>query len=219
MKQLNNIFLVVISFIILMPVIIGLNIRSTQDPIQPSFAGTEKIFQSVLVSQKFLSKENGLSGIGISIKNPNLANKNELTLSLYEGERAIRSLSINGGAIEDGSLLRFLFPKIPDSKGKVYTFVLNSPASVEPEAFEAYLTNEKFSDESLIVNNNERQDNVSFIRIYKSGNPIAVLGEIFSGVFVKLFNDLIFSVFYITLVLSCVVYLILDIFKSDRKSY
>lgn len=208
MQPLNKIFLVVLALIILMPVIIGLNIHSVQDPVQPSLAGTEKIFQTVLISQKFQSKENNLSGIGVSIKNPNLANKNELNFSLYEGDKLIRSLSINGGAIEDGSLLRFLFPGIPDSKGKAYSFVLNSPASVEPEAFEVYLTNEKFSDENLKVNDSERQTNVSFIRIYKSGNPVSVLGAIFSGVAIKLFNDLIFLVFYSILILSCLIYLI-----------
>lgn len=219
MKQMNKFFLVVIAFIILMPVMIGLNIHSIQDPVQPSFAGTEKIFQTALVSQKFQSKENNLAGIGVSIKNPNLANKNELNFSLYDGDNVIRSLSINGGAIEDGSLLRFLFPKITDSKGKMYTFVLNSPVSKESEAFEAYLTNEKFSDESFYVNNNQRQENVSFIRIYKSDNPIAVLGAIFSGVIIKLFNDLIFSIFYVILVFSCVVYLVSGIFKNDRKFF
>lgn len=93
-----------------------------------------------VISQRFISKEKNLTAIATSIRNPNLKNKKEVILNLYDkDDKLIRTSVLNGLNIEDGDFVKFVFPPIPDSKDVEYLFTLSSPMAEEGETIEVFI--------------------------------------------------------------------------------
>jgi len=93
------------------------------------------------LSQKFISKEKNLTAIGTTVKNPNLKNKKEVILNLYDANNnLIRKSILNGFNIGDGDFVKFVFDVVPDSLDKEYLFTLSSPAAAAAdEIIEVFL--------------------------------------------------------------------------------
>src|SRR3989344_2402343 len=89
--------LTIFFFAIFLPVISTFAIRLIPSGIQPSLENTQKIYQDLTLSQSFVSLKDNLAGIGVSIKNPNFANKKDVTFNIYDKDNnLIRSVILNG---------------------------------------------------------------------------------------------------------------------------
>ena len=125
----TTIFVLTIVFIV--PGILAIPIHFVPYNDQPGYSVDYRrgIYAQNTVVQYFTSQEDNLSGFGLSVGNANLKNKEDIILKLYEegGNQLVRSTTLNGQNIEDGSLVRFLFDPVTGSKGKTYFFVLASP--------------------------------------------------------------------------------------------
>ena len=108
---------------------------------QPGYNSNQRlaVYGERTVSQKFISTEKNLAAIGTSIRNPNLKNKKEIILSLYdEDKNLVRTLTLNGQNFQDGDFVKFVFPEISDSEGKIYTFTISSPLAGPEETVEVF---------------------------------------------------------------------------------
>lgn len=111
---------------------------------QPGYSVENKlsIYGNRVFIQKFTSQESNLTGVGISLGNPNLKNKKDIILTLYDqGGGILRSSRLNGLNLEDGDFVKFAFEIIPDSKGKEYQFNISSPDAGEGEVVYVFHTN------------------------------------------------------------------------------
>lgn len=110
---------------------------------QPGYSVDSRasIYRDRYFTQYFISKDKNLTAVATSIKNPNLKNKKDVIFNLYdENNNLIRKTILNGMNIEDGSFIKIIFEKIPDSKNKKYHFTLSSPDAGEEETIELFLT-------------------------------------------------------------------------------
>lgn len=127
----------VIFLIFILPVISLLPISYVPGNTQPGFIGrsTKNVYGDITVKQEFVSIKNNLSGIGLSIKNPSNANHNEIFVKVFtENGIELRSTSLNGYSIQDGSFVKFIFDPIVDSKNKNYYFEVSSKDSSDLNA-------------------------------------------------------------------------------------
>lgn len=199
--------LIVLSLlgIVLFPGILSLGIRQLPFHFQPSLNSTERLYSTVIIKQDFQALDNGLSAIGMSIKNPNLKNKKDLALKVYNLDGGlVRSTVVNGSIIPDGDFVRFKFPPVSGSKGLSYNLVLSADDTNEDEAYGIFKTDSTPSFlGSLIVNNQETPDKISLVTFYQPPTPLHMMFAIYKTWFNKLVSDLPFFVFYALALLIC----------------
>lgn len=109
---------------------------------QPGYNSNKRlsIYGEKQISQKFISRDKNLTAIGTSIRNPNLKNKKEIILNLYDKDNnLIRSATLNGQNVEDGAFVKFVFQIIPDSFEKEYLFTLSSSDAGTEETIEVFI--------------------------------------------------------------------------------
>jgi hypothetical protein len=132
----------ILFMLFVVPGILSLAIKMIPANDQPGYDYNRRlaIYAKREISQEFVSRENNLTAIATSIRNPNLKNKKEVILKLFDNNKnLIRTSVLNGLNIEDGDFVRFVFPVIPDSKGKPYFFTLASPEAGEGETIEVFI--------------------------------------------------------------------------------
>lgn len=108
---------------------------------QPGYNSDKRlaIYGEREASQKFVSQESDLTAIGTSIRNPNLKNKKEIILNLYDQNRnLVRTSVLSGKVVPDGAFVKFVFAPIPDSKGVTYFFTISSPKADPEETVEVF---------------------------------------------------------------------------------
>jgi hypothetical protein len=139
---LTTLFVAFLIFVV--PGILALTLDIVPAGDQPGFNSDQRlsIYGKRGVSQKFTSADANLTAIGTSMRNPNLKNKKEIILNLYDGkENLIRTSVINGQNFQDGDFVKFVFQPIPDSFGKTYTFTIFSPEADPEETIEVFYFN------------------------------------------------------------------------------
>jgi hypothetical protein len=127
--------------IFLVPAILAMTLKMVPAGDQPGYNSDQKlsIYGKRGISQRFISKEKNLTAIGTSIKNPNLKNKKEIILSLYdENNKLIRTSVLNGQNIQDGDFVKFVFEPVPNSLNKTYLFTIFSPEAGPEETIEVF---------------------------------------------------------------------------------
>lgn len=142
MIWLTTIFVAFLIFVV--PGILALTLDIIPAGDQPGFDSNQRlsIYGKRGVSQKFVSEEKNLTAIGTSIRNPNLNNKKEVIFNLYdEKENLIRTSILNGQNFQDGDFVKFVFPVVPDSLRKTYTFTIFSPEAGPEETIEVFYFN------------------------------------------------------------------------------
>ena len=131
----------VIFLIFIAPAVLALGIKLIPGGDQPGYSQTLSIYGFRNVTQTFTSQDANLTAIGTSIKNPNLKNKKDIILNLFDDKmNLIRTSVINGQNVEDGSFVKFVFDTIPDSENKVYVFTLSSPGAGPEDLIEVFLS-------------------------------------------------------------------------------
>lgn len=138
--------LFVLFLVFLMPGVLASLLRMVPANIQPGFDSDIRlsIYKLRDYTQYFVSKNPNLTAIGTSIRNPNLNNRTDIILTLYDKEGvAVRSATLNGFNVEDGGFVKFVFDPISDSKDKEYSFNISSPGAGPEETIEVFILNTK----------------------------------------------------------------------------
>ena len=93
------------------------------------------------VGQRFQSNHNGLSGIKVVIASLGRRNTSRLVLHLRSNPGAasdIYSINLPAHLLKDGQPVAFRFPPVPDSAGRWFYFVADSPDGVSGDAVSLY---------------------------------------------------------------------------------
>lgn len=197
-----TIFVLTLLFVI--PAGLTFAIRFIPNDIQPSLGNTKKIYGNFVFSQEFLSSDDNLSGIGVSIKNPNFANRRNVYVSIYDSvNKLLRAATLNGQNIADGKFVKIIFDPIPDSSGKKYSWSIASADSTFEDALELFLTTDKPSwSLDFKVNDKLEEETLSYVLFHKISYPTEVLEKVYSGWAKHLIADLPFFTFYLTVILT-----------------
>ena len=173
----------VLFLVFILPGLLALTIKYTPANVQPPNDKTINIYWIYEASQEFVSQESNLMGIGMTIKNPNLKNKKDVTLSVYDGEgQQLRSSTLNGGSIQDGSYVKFLFEPIEDSQDKEYKFTIANPSAGAEEVLSLFYTKhlpdwigEMVFDDEIV------EGGISFVTYHKPKSKWEVINGIYSN--------------------------------------
>lgn len=193
----NRLLLVAIIFLIIfLPIAVSsFFIKYIPSGFQPPLGGTEAVYKERSVAQSFISFNNNLIGIGLTIKNPNLRNKKDLIFQLSDKDGVvIRSVKINGFNIPDGHFVKFYFDPIEHSANESYLFSLQAPESEQGDSLEVYQTSDV----------NWEQD-LAYVSYYKPDNLLTAVISIFSEMMANLDQDRPFLIAYLLILFLLIV--------------
>jgi hypothetical protein len=185
MVWLTTLFVTFLIFVV--PGILALTLDIIPAGDQPGFDSDQRlsIYGKRGVSQKFISVGANLTAIGTSMRNPNLKNKKEIILNLYDvKENLIRTSVVNGQNFQDGDFVKFVFQPIPDSSGKTYTFTLFSPDAGPEETIEVFYL--KSPTENIIEYTYDEKSypgGLPLVTFHKPGSRWEVIKKIYSNWF------------------------------------
>jgi hypothetical protein len=187
MRKSKIIFIVLSLALFCLPALLSLGIRYLPANNQAPLGLTQKLYEDRIVKDKVAVSFDNFTAIGLSFKNPNLANKKEVLLSVatVDGE-IVRSAILSGSTVPDGGFVRFSFAPMGDSKGKEYAISLSSPASGEKEALEVYLS----------LGTKEPAE----VAYYKPASRVGLARDIYSNWIARFLQDKPFAVFYLALI-------------------
>lgn len=210
------ILFLVATFLIVLPVCLSLGIQNIPNNFQSSLSKTINIDSASTIKQFFVSPENRLNGLGMSIKNPNYANKTDLVLQLYdENDNLVRTVAKSGSVITDGGFIKFIFEPIPNSRGRKYSFVLLALDSNPKEPFSIFVTKEQSSQAlGLLVGQKPRNEQISFVSYYKTNSIFATIYKIYYGFITKLMADPAFTIVYLSIIVLGLGYIIKEGFAK-----
>lgn len=198
----------VFLIVLVLPAVLSLGIRYIPNSFQPSLGNTRQIYDDSTAFQSFTAEKDLFSGLGVSIKNPNFANKKDIILEIFEGDKKLlRTVTLNGKSIADGNFVKFYFPPVEGSLGKTYTFVFSAPTATIDDALEVFLVDKKLPDKDPA--------DVSFVSFYRTPTFYSLPLEIYNQWFGKLTSDFPFFVSYLAIIL---VLLFLAIKPSRSKT-
>ncbi|QQG42213.1 MAG: hypothetical protein HYV90_02755 [Candidatus Woesebacteria bacterium] len=189
----------ILFLVFLFPAVLAFGIKLIPNGDQPGYISDQRlgVYGIRDISQKFTSEKANLSAIGTSVRNPNLQNKKDITLTLFDEKmNIVRTTTINGRNVEDGNFIKFVFDPIPDSKNKTYIFTLASPDAGPGETIEIF----------YIENDRPGQTMPSWIveytydkKVHNGGLPITlyfkpvskmdVIKEIYGDLFLRLLSN------------------------------
>ena len=183
-----------VAFILLFaPALLSFGIREIPFRSQGSLVNRHKIYGDIVARQEFISHKNNLSAIAATIRNFNLLNKKDMSLSVISEGKVVRQVAVSGANIPDGALVKFKFDRISDSLGKEYTLTLSSPDSTSAEAFELYF--------------GEDNKTIALSDYYQTSSKIELIGDIYKSFLVRFFAGRFFAGLYLIAIGSSVVYL------------
>lgn len=181
----------VLGLVFLVPVVLSMALKMIPINTQPGFNYDVRtsIYRDRVFVQKFTAKENNLTAIGMSIRNPNLKNKAEIYFNLMNLDGSIiRGVSINGMNLEDGSFTKFVFDPIPDSLGKEYLFTISTPAAGPEETIELFVigTDEASGIVEYSYMGEASPGGTSIVQYVKPVNKITTVKEVYTSLISKL---------------------------------
>jgi len=187
MSKINTTFTLFVLALFSLPALLSFGIRYLPVESQPPLGATERFYGNKFIEGKVLSPDNNLNGVGLSFKNPNLQNKEEVVLNITkETGELVRTAVLSGRSVPDGGFVRFMFEPIADSRGGKYDYALSSPSSAEAEALEVYLSKDSSSPASVIY--------------YKPVSRAVLLKDIYSSWMARFWEDKAFAVFYLGII-------------------
>ncbi len=216
MRKSLLVLILIVVFIFFKPGILSLLIVDLPGNSQPDFSSAERIYADKIIIQNIISNVNNLSGIGVSLKNPNLREQNDVTLVLYDKNNEIlRSTKLNGKHIPDGGFIKFKFDPVVDSMNQEFSFQIINSSSKADNNIEVFKTQRNLGDGfELNINDNKDSQNISFVLFDKVQDHGSVLRSTYIDWWEKFSGDLYFAVFYTILVAGLSLYL----FKIRNKS-
>jgi hypothetical protein len=186
--------LAVLFLIFIVPAVLALGIKLVPGEDQPGFIPDQRlsIYGIRGVTQKFISKSANLSAVGTSVRNPNLKNKKDIIMTLFdENMKVVRTSVINGQNVEDGNFIKFVFEVIPDSKNKTYLFTIASPDAGPEETIEVFNSQDMPGwIEQYGYDGNTYPGGLPIVLYFKPVSKAAVIKDIYSNFVCKAVNKL-----------------------------
>lgn len=172
---------------------------------QEARTGWVGLHQGQTIGQSFVGSADNLSGIKLFTRNPNLANREPITLHLKENPTAdkdLASVAFSGANVGWDYALRIQFAPIADSKGKSFYFFLESPTTEASQAIEfGYNQNNNYKNGEAFVNEKATGGDLFFITFYKTNLGDFVASSI-NNLFLRASRDQgFFVVYFLTLLL------------------
>jgi len=184
--------LFVLSLVLIIPTVFALMLDMVPAADQPGYNSDKRLalYGERDVSQKFVSQQENLLAIATSIRNPNLKNKKEITFNLYDKEKGlIRTAILNGQNIEDGDFVKFVFPVIPDSLGKEYSFTLSTSLAGPEETIEVfYIDIPTESVLEFIYDEKTYPGGIPLVTFHKPNSRFEVVKEVYFSLFSRLLS-------------------------------
>ena len=179
----------ILFMLFIMPAIMASTIKMTPAGDQPGYGPRRlSIYGTKELLQKFVSKEKNLTAIGTTVKNPNLKNKKEVILNLFDSNHnLVRKSILNGFNIGDGDFVKFVFDVVPDSTNKEYSFTLSSPTAGADEIIEVFLVDNPA--EGIIeytFAEEVHQGGIPMVTFHKPQNKWEVIMKVYSNWLSKL---------------------------------
>lgn len=201
--------LILVVLFVLIPFSLLLSVDSISFIDQPSFRGDYKVYGDTNLKQEVYTDHNKFHAIAMSVKNPNLLNKNDLIIDIFDkSNNKVRHVKKTGLNIHGGSLVKFNFDPIEDSKDKKYNLLVYSPESQDFESFSIFLTSDQVSwIGDLKINDNLTSEKIALRVYYKPENRLLLIKNIYLSFFNNIFRDKTFMIFYFFIVLLLVSYI------------
>ncbi|KKS95156.1 MAG: hypothetical protein UV71_C0011G0009 [Microgenomates group bacterium GW2011_GWC1_43_13] len=193
MKKLIWFTTITILFLVFIaPAFLALGIKMIPGENQPGYDPAQRlsIYQTRNVTQQFTSQDANLSAIGTSIRNPNLKNKKDIILTLFnENMEIIRTTTINGQNVEDGNFIKFVFEIVPNSENKTYFISLSSPDAGPEEMIEVFYShNMPGWIEQYTYDQEVQPGGLPIVLYFKPVSKFAVIKDIYSNWFSRLLH-------------------------------
>lgn len=216
---MKEVYITIITIILILsaPFFLSMGIHDIPLNIQPSLEQTQKIYGKIIVSESITIPVDNFSIVGVSVKNPNFASKEDLTLAIYDvNNMLIRTSLINGKSIQDGNFIKFVFSPIADSGGKNYLLTFSAPSATWDTAFDIFLTNQKIEGMGpLMVNEKIIPGEISLVSFYKPNNFLSTFSIISGRLLNRVISDPLFVAMYFVLIFVGLGYLL---FKRYKKT-
>ncbi|MFH1971205.1 MAG: hypothetical protein ABIJ05_02345 [Patescibacteria group bacterium] len=179
---------IVLTVVFAFPALLSLGLKYLPANIQPPLDKTKDVYGIFTVSQEFISLKPGLMSVGMSIKNPNLQNKENVFFNLYNDKKElIRAVKYSGANIEDGAFVKFMFDPILDSKNQIYSFEISSPNAGPEQVLPIFYSERNPSwIRQMMHGKEEVVGGVSLVTFHKPESKIKVIEEIYFNWFSRL---------------------------------
>jgi hypothetical protein len=185
MKMVWFTTLSILFLVFVTPALLGLTLKMIPADDQPGYNSALKldIYEKRTITQKFTSQEKNLTAIGMSIKNPNLNNKKDILLNIYDMDgNLVRTGILNGRNVQDGDFIKFVFDPISDSLGKTYTFNLSSPEAGPEDLIEVfYMTTPTRSILEYSYGGKVLPGGIPIVTFHKPDSKFEVVSSIYSS--------------------------------------
>ncbi len=201
--------ILVLVLVMLIPIVLTLGIQYLPGEIQPSLVSTQKIYGTQTIYQSFISPEDNFSGVGVSLKNPNLENKEDVVVKIYDDKNnLLRSSILNGKTIDDGKFVKFLFEPIQHSKDQKFVWSIAASNAPFEKALEVFLTRDNPSwILDLKLNDQLSEEDLSFVTLHKVSSFKQLMVLVYSNWLRKLTSDIPFLFIYLILLVGLMIYL------------
>lgn len=177
--------LIVLFATLILPGILVVFVKFLPSGAQPPLGNTIGVYEKNEIVQQFISTKDNLSGIAMTIKNPDFRNKQNIYLTVYdENSIQVAQSKLNGANIADGDFVKFVFDPIGSSLNKKYKFVLSSPDSNNSDQFPVFFTDTSAPwANGLSYLGEDVQGSVSFITLHVPTSKISLIGGMYSNLF------------------------------------
>lgn len=209
----------IVFLVLILPGLVGLGIRFISSGPQPPLSTVQDIEGEIVVAQEFISPEDRLTGVALSLKNPNLQNKKDITLTLEdENYQPIRTSTLNGSHVQDGEYVKFLFNPVANSKDRKFVLSFSAPQANNLDDMQIFLTDQKQAWVSnLIVGKKVLPGKaVAFTTLHKPASLLGLWSDIYSGWLSRLFQDGVFAVVYLSTIVLMTAYLIFSVTRRSK---
>jgi len=220
MKNNNSRTIVITTlFVFLMVFVVPLILLITMDSIsyfdQPPLDLIYELYGDRVIKQEFTPSNDFLNGIGMSIKNPNLVNKKQIKMEIYQNDNLVRTSALSGFNISDGAFVKFNFPAIENSANRKLEIILLSPKSSEKEPLGIFLTKGKNRIGSLTFGKKVIDGGIALVGYYQINSKLGLIRYVFGNFVLRFLSDSLFAISYLMMILGSVCILINT--KSSKK--
>ncbi|MBL7036469.1 hypothetical protein ISR94_01285 [Candidatus Microgenomates bacterium] len=179
----------ILFVIFVFPALMASTINMTPSGVQPGYKYDIRlsIYKERDIKQEFVSREKNLTAVATSIRNPNLKNKKEIILNLYdENNTLLRTSLLSGKNIEDGDFVKFVFEPINDSADVKYNFTLSSPDSGLGETIEVFIIEPTGEVLNYTYGEETKEGGVPLVTFHKPSTKWEIVKRVYSNLFSRL---------------------------------
>ncbi len=166
---------------------------------------SQQIFINLLFKtpmlQTFTAQHNFINIITLQMKNPGMTNKGQFKLTVKKDNLTLVEQLFSGQNLGDPADVKFQFNPIPSSKSKNFSIIIESLSADEPLAVAVGAAKKDVLDKENTFFGQERlEGDLKFSVYYRVFDKKEVLNQLFNNFSRNLFDDKIFFIFWIVVV-------------------